>query len=1444
MQDILDLIEWGCNKMQEFYYSYMNRRTQREIDRQMRLEENYRRIEERKNRELQRIYERYNQQKSAIDRENSEEWNRYREEVIERFKEENREEYQETLCLLKEQYEDKIKLKEFAEQNFSAFEQNLKKTENSYLRSHSLKNTQLMMEEIIYKTEGYIYYLNTYQHDFKKIYEETGKILKPFSLVMTEDLPYVGKCYSKRKNDFNEYYQCAIDDTNIKLVITRSERTLFDQMDQDDMINFMVLKLYEGERPNAVVSISYGEIKTSIGTRIGLEADVTRVNKGIIGLKYYEKQLNLYSNNRINQYSRTPIGTKLQVYVKDYDFALKRIVVTEKIQESLKMSSFNMVPLFFGEQEVESFQKYIQKNGWDKNDSIWMIAPQYDENHLLVGLKLQQDNDYVLESVFEKKNGREYLRYVRLLDRSSMIKYGDDVFVTCDITFQIYLDNVNVDFNETIFDECQFFRQYLASEFLYQEKIRVNSPMAVYLKQWTEVTLRLMEAHEYPRKVIANVLDWDYITENKHTFTRIYVDNISEINKFYKESIKDELCKGYAAEIYSGEKWEKKRCWLEEQNGQVVILIKEKIEDAFFVENNYELNVYIRHIPYVDKQHAKAFDIFHMRLVANESIKKAILNISDMEYVEEKCQVTHFNNPYIACNENQIRSVLKGCMVSPVFMIQGPPGTGKTTVIKEIIMQELEIDHSSKILVVSQANVAVDNVLRGIMDISPTIEWMKDIQMVRCGNEERIAEDVQTISYEGKKIEYINHLEQLSDNQNKLSRKWLNIVSETKNTEVVSECLLKNYDIIGATCVGLESNRYGLNNINFDLVIIDEAGKALPGELLIPINKAKRLIIIGDHKQLPPVIDTKLYANGEVEYDDVVERKQQEDFLNRSFFQRLYEECPEECKCMLDVQFRMPPVIAGLVNIFYDNRLKNGENCDKKESMLLGNNLIFLDMNNDPEYKESLVSYGNGKTGSPHNIREVEVVVELIKKVRGYYKKRIVVITPYKKQKTLILGKIKSEKLALVNVNTIDAFQGDEEDLVIYCMTRSHKRTKYFSDPSRLNVAFSRARNTLIIVGSSTYIGSYPKKHIMNTVYEYLKKNAKIIDFVSFMSCDLMYNPGYAGKKEKVITNNSGITQFKIAEKYNTELKQKRYCLVCKRELQADENDLCINCLLSAEEYHCACCNKKLEFSYVDKYIAKKEKPELCSDCSKVKCDICGQDVFETNRNYEKSIEHCGKYVCKTCYDSREKTIVKKWNCLECGQEQCLTQNQQDMYDYKGWQLPKYCKKCKRELSKIAYSVICEQCNKEKIELTKREVKYYENQGRALPVICKKCYNSKVVLGKCSCGKDIIVSRQQKRKFDESLNKNWIVPAWIHCEECRKKKAPKSFTSRWLCRYCAKWFDRTVGEVDDLTQVEKIAFERGQSDFYVTKQGRYFTSCPSCREKGEYKWRKYGKGCR
>ena len=70
------------------------------------------------------------------------------------------------------------------------------------------------------------------------------------------------------------------------------------------------------------------------------------------------------------------------------------------------------------------------------------------------------------------------------------------------------------------------------------------------------------------------------------------------------------------------------------------------------------------------------------------------------------------------------------------------------------------------------------------------------------------------------------------------------------------------FPIIGATCVGLESRHSGLNGIEFDLVIIDEAGKALAGELLIPINRAKKVIIIGDHKQLPPVINPALYKGG------------------------------------------------------------------------------------------------------------------------------------------------------------------------------------------------------------------------------------------------------------------------------------------------------------------------------------------------------------------------------------------------------------------------------------------------------------------------------------------------------------------------------------------------------------------------------------------------------
>lgn len=215
--------------------------------------------------------------------------------------------------------------------------------------------------------------------------------------------------------------------------------------------------------------------------------------------------------------------------------------------------------------------------------------------------------------------------------------------------------------------------------------------------------------------------------------------------------------------------------------------------------------------------------------------------------------------------------------------------------------------------------------------------------------------------------------------------------------------------------MGLAQKRVGLDRLAFDLVIIDEAGKALPGELLIPINRARKVIIIGDHKQLPPVIDPALY-NGGVDLNDVVSEDDENKFFSTSFFQYLYEQCPSSNKFMLDMQYRMPTVIGNLVSrLFYDGQLKSAASCALKTPLMLHHHLIFLNMENDAAYVEQKES----PQSSPYNMREVEIVADFVHKIREKYDKRIVIITPYKGQKKKLRNKFKMNSLKMIRYISI-----------------------------------------------------------------------------------------------------------------------------------------------------------------------------------------------------------------------------------------------------------------------------------------------------------------------------------------------------------------------------------------------------------------------------------------
>ena len=339
------------------------------------------------------------------------------------------------------------------------------------------------------------------------------------------------------------------------------------------------------------------------------------------------------------------------------------------------------------------------------------------------------------------------------------------------------------------------------------------------------------------------------------------------------------------------------------------------------------------------------------------------------------------------------------------------------------------------------------------------------------------------------------------------------------------------------------------------------------------------------------------------------------------------------------------PVIADLVNLFYDGKLQTGENCYDKKPMFLKNNLIFVDMKNNPNYKETQDVYENGEKSGPYNLEEISAAKIIVKKIRQYYSKRIVIITPYKKQKNLLIKAFKEFNDKNVWVNTIDAFQGDEEDIVIYCTTRSQKKTLYFSDNARLNVAFSRARNTLMFLGSSSYLKKYPMNHILHKVSDYLFDKACIVNYEQWIDPDfnLHYDANFNQRKEFNYSQKNIITDFTQKEFFEAVKEtepMKRICESCGKELNTNENILCAKCLEKSEIIKCKCCNREILYPLYDKFILKKEPVMICRFCQEAICEECsGSFLIEKNalEQLKKSGKKC---LCRACINKyREKEI-------------------------------------------------------------------------------------------------------------------------------------------------------------------------------------------------------------
>ena len=282
--------------------------------------------------------------------------------------------------------------------------------------------------------------------------------------------------------------------------------------------------------------------------------------------------------------------------------------------------------------------------------------------------------------------------------------------------------------------------------------------------------------------------------------------------------------------------------------------------------------------------------------------------------------------------------------------------------------------------------------------------------------------------------------------------------------EKFNEPLIKRSAVVAGTCIGIP--KY-IQDIEFDLCIVDEASKATATEVLVPMTRSRRWILVGDTKQLPPFQDEASRNAEFLEKYDLTE-----DDIRETLFERLLRTLPNNCCKMLAIQHRMVAPIGNLISeCFYDGKLASARtDVDKNLSKILPQPVSWLTTSKLPNYREQSAN------SSYNNISEVNVIISLLRQINQMAKEaekkyNVAVLSGYAAQLKLLNRGINAELNnwtgLTIECDTVDAFQGREADIAVYSITRSNKQGKigFLRDEARLNVALSRGKVGLIIVG-------------------------------------------------------------------------------------------------------------------------------------------------------------------------------------------------------------------------------------------------------------------------------------------------------------------------------------------------------------------------------------------
>ena len=337
--------------------------------------------------------------------------------------------------------------------------------------------------------------------------------------------------------------------------------------------------------------------------------------------------------------------------------------------------------------------------------------------------------------------------------------------------------------------------------------------------------------------------------------------------------------------------------------------------------------------------------------------------------------------------------------------------------------------------------------------------------------------------------EQINQLIDTNNSDSKMLQNLLKIqtewVEQFGRNDKFNIPLIKRSQVIAGTCIGIPRE---IQDIEFDLCIVDEASKATATEVLVPMARSHRWILVGDPKQLPPFKD-EVSRNS----DFLEEYELTQDDIRETLFDRLLRTLPDGCHKMLTIQHRMVAPIGNLVSeCFYEGQLKSARtDIDKDLVKILPQPVTWLTTTKLKNSREQSVN------SSFNNTCEVKVIVDFLKQlnqtaVKAEKKYSVAVLTGYAAQLKLLNRSLNSEgnnwQALTVECNTVDAFQGREADIAVYSVTRSNKEGKvgFLRDAERLNVALSRGKVGLVIVGDH-YFCRTSHENPLHRVLDYIE---------------------------------------------------------------------------------------------------------------------------------------------------------------------------------------------------------------------------------------------------------------------------------------------------------------------------------------------------------------------